>query len=293
MKPNLQIVHSIALLQCTACGSETNATCKCGAPYVPAAVRVAEYDKANPGRSTRQAAADLGVSKEKETVRTARGGNHLPPETVTGRDGKTYKARSAPPDPTPEEEAAEVAAYEAAIEEVEKVIKTRSKPVENACDYDWDNPKPEDFGDQTEMYRQQAGFYRKEAIHFAKAYPLLPSTFCAGPITSDDVSGVRAVIDAWNDVLDTLTAALTAALDGGGPEEIAAPDQIEDNIMHSLERMNEHARIFKRHIKLSALDREAKERINAAIERTFVKWRSAQSLTCSMGMENERRLYRS
>ena len=81
--------RSVVRLQCSACGAEANASCNCGKPYVPAAQRISEYDKANPGKSSRQAAADLGVSKE--TVRTARsGGNHLPPETVTGRDGKRY-----------------------------------------------------------------------------------------------------------------------------------------------------------------------------------------------------------
>jgi hypothetical protein len=53
--------------------------------------RVAEYDKANPGRSTRQAAADLGVSNK--TVSLARGVTQVTPDTVTGRDGKTYPAK--------------------------------------------------------------------------------------------------------------------------------------------------------------------------------------------------------
>jgi hypothetical protein len=107
----------------TGCGPDANASCNCGKPYVPAAQRVADYDQANPGRSTRQAAAELGV--DKETVRKARksGGDRSPPvgqsgasteapaessgdagaspaersgedqsspATVTGRDGKKY-----------------------------------------------------------------------------------------------------------------------------------------------------------------------------------------------------------
>ena len=91
MKPALQIVHSLARLQCTKCGAEANASCNCGEPYVPAALRVAEYDKANPGKSTREAAADLGISNK--TVSKARGVTGVTPETVTGRDGKTYKAK--------------------------------------------------------------------------------------------------------------------------------------------------------------------------------------------------------
>jgi hypothetical protein len=59
----------------------------------PAAKRVAEYDKANPGTSTRQAAADLGISNK--TVSKARSADvtQVTPEIVTGRDGKTYPAR--------------------------------------------------------------------------------------------------------------------------------------------------------------------------------------------------------
>jgi hypothetical protein len=57
------------------------------------------YDKANPGKSTRQAAADLGVSKSE--VDRARQKSPVPcgtpddssPDLVTGRDGKEYPAR--------------------------------------------------------------------------------------------------------------------------------------------------------------------------------------------------------
>jgi hypothetical protein len=79
----------------------------CGQPYIVARQRVAEYDKANPGKSTRTAAADLGV--DQKTVHNARKAreDHSSPDTVTGRDGKTYPAqRSADreaKDPAPEE----------------------------------------------------------------------------------------------------------------------------------------------------------------------------------------------
>ena len=90
----LEIVHTLARLQCTRCGAEANASCNCGEPYVPAAIRVQEYDKANPGKSTRAAAAELGISKSE--VGRARQ-SVVPsgtPGTVTGRDGKTYKAKA-------------------------------------------------------------------------------------------------------------------------------------------------------------------------------------------------------
>jgi hypothetical protein len=81
------------------CGARSHATCSCGVSYRPAQERVAEYDKANPGKSTRTAAADLGVSDE--TVRKARRANPLAPETVVGRDGKEYPASRPPPAETP------------------------------------------------------------------------------------------------------------------------------------------------------------------------------------------------
>jgi hypothetical protein len=67
-------------------GARTNPT-PCNEP---AASRVARYDKANPGKSTRQVAADLGVSNK--TVSQARQAVDpvTPDATVTGRDGKTY-----------------------------------------------------------------------------------------------------------------------------------------------------------------------------------------------------------
>lgn len=72
---------------------------------MPARLRVAELYKANPGRSTRQAADDLGVSQS-EVQRARKSGepSGSPDTTVTGRDGKRYSARlkrreAAPDDP--------------------------------------------------------------------------------------------------------------------------------------------------------------------------------------------------
>ena len=70
-------------------GAEANASCNCGKPYVPKKQRVAEYDKEHPGRSTRQAAADLGVSKS--TVSDARQGVQDRTPEIEGRDGKVRR----------------------------------------------------------------------------------------------------------------------------------------------------------------------------------------------------------
>ena len=91
-------------LICSACGASGEGSCRCGASYVSAKQRVAEYDKAKPGQSTRGAAAELGMSNS--TVSEARSGvRHRTPEAgsggdiaeaapnrVTGRDGKSYRA---------------------------------------------------------------------------------------------------------------------------------------------------------------------------------------------------------
>jgi ParB-like chromosome segregation protein Spo0J len=59
-------------------------------------------------------------------------------------------------------------------------------------------------------------------------------------------------------------------------EHVAPPEEIEENILYTLQRINEHARVFNKLFKASAFDREAKERINTAIERMIAKWRSTQ-----------------
>jgi hypothetical protein len=76
---------------CSGCGAARD--CNCNAPALK---RVAEYDKANPGRSTRQAAEDLGINQS--TVARARqsgdaSASSESSETVTGSDGKRYAAR--------------------------------------------------------------------------------------------------------------------------------------------------------------------------------------------------------
>jgi hypothetical protein len=65
--------------------------------------------------------------------------------------------------------------------------------------------------------------------------------------------------------------------DDASDEDVADPAQIEENILHTLARTNEHVRIFKKHLKLSTLDREAESRITTAIEQTIEKWRSVQA----------------
>jgi len=45
--------------------------------------------------------------------------------------------------------------------------------------------------------------------------------------------------------------------------EIAEPAVIEDNVIYTIQRMNEHARVFRALFKKSTFDREAEERIGS------------------------------
>jgi hypothetical protein len=88
MKTATVIQMSIARLACTACGAEANASCNCGQPYMPAKQRAKEAIEANPQKSNRAIADEIGV--DHKTVGAARG-EYSPPEVI-GRDGKTYPA---------------------------------------------------------------------------------------------------------------------------------------------------------------------------------------------------------
>lgn len=86
----LAIVYPISIrrMVCSGCGAE--ASCNCGKPYVPMAERAREAIKANPEKSDRAIAADIGVHHS--TVNEVR--NQLSDEPTVeriGLDGKTRK----------------------------------------------------------------------------------------------------------------------------------------------------------------------------------------------------------
>jgi hypothetical protein len=111
MPAQLQIVQTVnRSMQCSSCGAAGIAACDCGAPYVPAATRAAKAIAANPNKSDRAIAADLGV--DHKTVGKARKstGDYSPVETRTGKDGVTRvipkrKAKAEEEDIPSEEEA--------------------------------------------------------------------------------------------------------------------------------------------------------------------------------------------
>lgn len=92
---NTIIQFSVQRMVCTGCGVEANASCNCGVAYTPKIVRAAEAIKANPQKSDRAIAAELGIHHS--TVQEARKvADRPPPDERVGRDGKSYPAKQRP-----------------------------------------------------------------------------------------------------------------------------------------------------------------------------------------------------
>lgn len=100
------IQMSVQRMVCTECGAEANASCNCGVSYVAKSVRAAQAIKANPTRSDRSIAAELGI--DHKTVGKARG-EFSPPERI-GQDGKSYSIRQRVTEDVPSELESEAAA---------------------------------------------------------------------------------------------------------------------------------------------------------------------------------------
>ena len=71
--------------------------------------------------------------------------------------------------------------------------------------------------------------------------------------------------------------------EGDATDEVAAPDEIENNGLYVIQRINANAKASNKILKASAIDREAAERISTAIERMIDKWRSIQSTLARKG----------
>jgi hypothetical protein len=85
---------SVQRMVCTGCGAEANASCNCGMDYKPKSVRAREAVEANPEKSDRAIAKEVGVSQP--TVSKARKeleatDKQLSVQERTGLDGKTRK----------------------------------------------------------------------------------------------------------------------------------------------------------------------------------------------------------
>lgn len=111
------IEMAVQRMSCTGCGAEANASCNCGKPYVPKKQRAAEAIAANPQKSNRAIAKELGLSDD--TVGRARresGVAGAAPERE-GLDGKIYRlpVREAEPDDDDIEADVEPANYRGAF----------------------------------------------------------------------------------------------------------------------------------------------------------------------------------
>src|SRR5262249_2521660 len=112
--PSLQIIQQVSrAMQCSSCGAEGIAACDCGAPYLPASARAAKAVAANPEKSDRALAAEIGVGSN--TVRRARqstapSGAVAPVDSRIGLDGKTRRMpKKANDDPEASAEARKAA----------------------------------------------------------------------------------------------------------------------------------------------------------------------------------------
>jgi hypothetical protein len=85
-------------LRCSECGAAAKAACNCGAPYIPAGQLAAKAIAANPQKSTRAIAEEIGVGTM--TVSRARKST-VPFGTVEKRTGKDGKVRRLPVRPEP------------------------------------------------------------------------------------------------------------------------------------------------------------------------------------------------
>ena len=108
MRADTVIKMSVQRMVCTSCGAEANASCNCGKAYLPAKQRAAEAIAANPQKSNRAIADELGIGHV--TVKRARdelGVSDETPERV-GKDGKVYRlSERKEAEPTPSKEAVE------------------------------------------------------------------------------------------------------------------------------------------------------------------------------------------
>jgi hypothetical protein len=84
-------------LRCSSCGAPGSGSCSCGAGYIPAGEHAAKLAREHPELSSRDLAAQTGVSQRTaaralHSVREPYGSGE---SVVIGRDGKTYPARTS------------------------------------------------------------------------------------------------------------------------------------------------------------------------------------------------------
>jgi ParB-like chromosome segregation protein Spo0J len=139
---------------------------------------------------------------------------------------------------------------------------------QSACDFDWDNVKPEDFGDADTSYKRQAQFYTSESLRHAETHPLLRVS--PDKVTQKEIQAVRGNADAWRCLAVKLVLAgqadkdrvepvlvhvalneLVRAIGEATPETVATgvmPDQVDaqlDNVGTVMAWLNRYASLLE------------------------------------------------
>jgi hypothetical protein len=189
--PTPAIKISIQRMVCTGCGAEANTSCNCGKAYVPMAVRAAEAIKANPEKSDRAIAADIGVAPN--TVKTARdelrSTAQLEDGERIGLDGKTRKLPKKPDDAELERDRKECVALN------QKAIEAERERAE-----------------YLEMTPEGLVVLAEQAADLAEMFS---ASIKASPsaISDEAIRGVYRVVDRWSALLKATAAARTATPD--------------------------------------------------------------------------------
>jgi hypothetical protein len=191
-------------LFCSECGARAQATCDCGASYIPARVYAERAIAAHPERSNRAIAEETGISHE--TIRQVREatGNNL--AVRIGRDGKLRRVpRHLIPgkrDLTPEE-LVQTPAAKQLLEEIDQTLKALRK--EGAIRA----MSPNTVGKL--VYDLLTRVFQSKVANLQKAKACGD---CASEwkidetkLTEDVIDSVRKTAQAWSDLLEKLEAA--------------------------------------------------------------------------------------
>jgi hypothetical protein len=108
-------VKELKQLRCSKCGATTDAICECGVGYVPAHEYAAKALAANPEKSDRAIAAELGI--DHKTVAKQR---KLTGENSPVRIGRDRKARRVPKPKSPKPQPLNIAL--SALTQIEQLV---------------------------------------------------------------------------------------------------------------------------------------------------------------------------